>query len=314
MENKTNGYLPVNILDCKVLKLFNILIESESQELFKKGLKRYLKLFYTDEPITDIAEIVPKSNPETLEKECQISLYDNFCQFFWCLCYSAVVSHEVFFGAANRKASNPDQDGEIDSYKKKAYEVFMAGVSLFNPEERKRVGRSDFFSLPMPDCTDDHYVVFVNNVYIAGINFILLHELKHFELCHLEKNKEDKQDETDADLGAYWHLILSEITDDQKRFFSLGALLALCSLTFLDDTMKGDESHPDPEKRIASILNCNEILEKDREYYYAIICICFKFWFFHYKDKKDFPQIEDAESWQIYWDKIAKYIEDKKRE
>ena len=314
MKIESNGHFPVNRLDSAVLELFNRLTESETQVLFEKGLKKQIKLTYSDGPIKDIAKIDPRSNPDTLEKEYQIRLYDNFCQYFWCLCYSVVVAHEEFIGTSTEEGSSPDQNVEHELYKKKAYEHFRAGASLFNPEESDRASRATFFSLPMPNSKDDRYVNFVNNAYTAGINFILLHELKHFELGHRGKPNEEKQEETDADLGAYWHLILSESPKVHKRFYTLGVLLAQCSLTFIDDTMEGDESHPNPEVRIASILSCNEIPEQDREYCYAIICLCFKLWYFKYKNQNDFPLVEDAESWEKYWSQIVKYFKDKKKE
>lgn len=308
MESKTNGHFPVSILNDSVIELFNTLCASDAQLHFAEGLRNRIKLMCTDEPITEIAEICPCSNEETLVKEYQIKLYDNFCQFFWCLCYSVVALHEEYISTPTAEGSNPDKEVELDRYQKKAYDLFSAGVSLFDQVESNRAGRCVFFSLPMPNSADDRYVRYVNNAYTAGINFILLHELKHFELDHLEKTNEDKQDETDADLGAFWHLILSESPEEHKRLYSLGVLLAQCSLTFLDDTMEGDEFHPDPDVRIASILSCNEIIEHDREYYYAIICLCFKLWYFQYKDQNDFPQIEKVESWEMSWREIVEHI------
>jgi len=308
MESKTNGHFPVSLLNDSVIELFNTLCASDAQLHFAEGLRNRIKLMCTDEPITEIAEICPCSNEETLVKEYQIKLYDNFCQFFWCLCYSVVVVHEEIVGITTAEGQKSDQTTELDLYKQKAYEVFRAGASLFNPEESDRSGRATFFSLPMPNSKDDCYVNFVNNAYTAGINFILLHELKHFELGHTKKSEENKADETNADFSTYWHMISSDCPKDHMRFYSLGALLAQCSLIFLDDTMKGDESHPDPEERIASILSCDEIFEQDKEYCFAIICLCFKLWYFQYKEQNDLPQIEKVECWEVAWREIVEHI------
>ena len=94
----------------------------------------------------------------------------------------------------------------------------------------------------------------MNSVYCYGVGFILLHELSHFELGHLDKTKEEKQDEIAADYAAFWN-IYNDLNDRELFSANVGILCALFSLLMWNPKMEEADVHPKESDRIFSILD-----------------------------------------------------------
>lgn len=290
-----NPHYPVNALMGNVLDTFMKLNhEFDFQVAIEKGLDKKIVMVLTDKPITDVAELSAKN---------QIKLYDNFCQFYWCLCYSSLLMYDK--GIIAKLIENNFQ-GNIDMSDpelKTAYEVFQTGVGLlYNEKDPKITERPVFFELPNPYNNINDYVGKANAIYCYGMTFILYHEYSHFIMEHSWFGS--KKDEEDADSNAFW-TIFTAVPKEEEVTAMIGIITALCALIFLDNTMKGDEVHPDGDIRVASAL---ENIDPEYDHYRGIASMCFKMWAFHYGYDKKFPNAEESENWRQYFDSILNHL------
>lgn len=80
---KRNSHYPVEALLENINETLTKLgTQYEFNDAFTKGLKNKIKFLLSDNPIENVAE---------LDFQNQIKIYDNFCQFFWCLCFSSIL-------------------------------------------------------------------------------------------------------------------------------------------------------------------------------------------------------------------------------
>ncbi len=146
----------------------------------------------------------------------------------------------------------------------------------------------------------------INSVYCFGICFILLHELSHFSLGHLDKDGQSIQDEIDADFDSFWS-IYSDISKDEKFSANCGILCALFSLLFLNPTMETDGIHPSEDDRIIAIY---DIIKGDTPKYTILLVSLFTYWAKFY-NIRDFPK--DLQSTEEPIDKIKSFLSNYKK-
>lgn len=77
MNIKGNSHYPVEVLLDKITEtLIKLVTQYEFNNAFTKSLNNKIKFLLSDNLIRDVGE---------LDTQNQIKIYDNFCQFFWCL-------------------------------------------------------------------------------------------------------------------------------------------------------------------------------------------------------------------------------------
>lgn len=189
---------------------------------------------------------------------------------------------------------------------RKAYKVFSAGVGLLKSEYESKTSRPIFFKLPNPHNKPDDYVDKASTVYLYGMSYIMYHEYSHLILEH--KDETTKDEEESADESAFW-IIEFGTTENEKKAASIGMITALCSLVFLDNTMKGDFAHVDSDIRLTALLTN---LKSDDEHYWALAVVMIKLWAYHYKLQQLFDNIDpEIESWQqlynLYMEILSRY-------
>lgn len=289
----SNPHFPVNILNQLVLNSFESIIgESCLQLKIDKGLSSNIKLYLTDKKIDVVAEIIKPSS--YIPINTYIKLYDNYCQFYWSLCYCVLVITDE---------QMQKQSGADNEFIKKAYELFSAAMRLFSEPDR-----AVFFQLPNPHNNKDIYTDKADTLYVLGMSFILYHECAHFDFEDLE-NVGNKEDELAADSSAFWDIYFGSDKANMKSA-QLAIVTALCSFMFLDNTMKGG-THPDPDDRIEKII---QQMENFDDHYWMVICICYKMWAFHYGYTKIFDETMEFETWNDYYNYIRAILKQLKSE
>lgn len=306
--NKINNHFPANVLLPNASRLFEVLCdEYELKYNLEKGLSPKLRLVCTDDYIKDNAETKEHYNDNNV-KYCEITVWDNYCQFLWALCYSSLVYMDELI-VKPFLTPNVEHD---DMLLKKATKLFEAGMSLFNSDSTLRSNRSVFFELPNPiECPDDEYVKSANLLFDASLCFILFHEYHHFNLGHMDK-EHVKNDEIEADYCAFFSMY-GELSLEKRKYLSLGCIIALVSLLFGDNTLDGG-THPDPDDRLGRILNnMDDLDEHGKDYCYSIATTVYKMWAYYYELEEVIPKVDKVENHKEYFNIIQKAFNDYKR-
>ena len=137
----------------------------------------------------------------------------------------------------------------------------------------------------------------VNGAYCYAIAFAMLHELSHFALGHLdmtveeqlnETEDEKKQDESNADLHAFW-AVFCDLQGRDQFTAVIGIFSLLYALLMLNPTMNEDHEHPREDQRIFDIYD----QVKDENPKYTVLLVrMFTMWARAWK-VDGFPQIKD---------------------
>ncbi|MFT6961750.1 MAG: hypothetical protein ACJAWV_001471 [Flammeovirgaceae bacterium] len=281
----SNPHLPVDVLLGNILNTFlSLNHEVDFKNAISKGLSKKITLHQSDLKISDVAE---------LDFDNRINVHNNFCQFYWCICYTSI----LFFDKGILEKLHTEKFRnhiKLDNEElKEAYEVFLAGIGLLDNDKPLTV-RSKFFELPNPfNNVNNEYVGFANAIYSYGMTFILFHEYSHFTLNHVESNVNN---EKNADSSAYWTMVC-DIDDKEEKTAILGILTALTALIFLDSTLIGGQTHPDGDDRILDVL---QNLDSEYDNYWGIVCILIKMWAFEYNLDENFPIVTESDTWKEY--------------
>lgn len=280
-----NPHLPVNALLENILETFLSLNHGiDFKNAISSGLSRKIILKQSDSKIFDVAE---------LDFENRINVYDNFCQFYWCICYTSI----LFFDKGILEKLQTEQSRnhiKLENEElKEAYDVFLAGIGLLS-NGKPLTSRSKFFELPNPfNNVKNDYVGFANAVYCYGMTFILFHEYSHFTLEHIESTVNN---EKDADSSAFWTMVLG-IDKEKEKTAVLGILTALTALIFLDSTLTGGHSHLDGDDRILDVL---QNIDSEYDNYWGVVCTLIKMWAFEYNLDESFPIVTESDTWKDY--------------
>lgn len=275
--NKSNPHFPVNILINDSTDILNILCEEyERANSFNIGLDSRILISASDSYINDIAELKPCIDEENREYH-QIHIWDNYCQFLWVLCYSSIVLIDELIINPKLSKSYVCNKLRLDQ----AMSMFNVALKLYSKDDKDRPTRGVFFEYPNPFNKTNKYTGSANVLFTTSLAFILFHEYSHFYLNHYEtKNHIGNfiKDELDADYYAIYTMCTSQNPDIQS-YTSVSAVIALQSTIFIDGTLKGDSSHPDPIIRLQRLLdNLCDLPAKDKEYCYLMAISIYKMW------------------------------------
>lgn len=245
-------------------------IEELKDEIKYCGLKGHIKYMSGNQSIKTVAEITP-------EKE--IVLHENFNQFLWCLLYSSIVIYKEGIEIPNLKG---EYKGEIvvkNELITKATEVFYTGMSLFSEYDENKLSR-----LPDPNDSNDKYVGEANSIFCSSMTTLLLHEFAHQYFKHIEYDPislgQAEKEEIDADDFAHNKMSKKYSSTPAGTAYKIGTLLCFCSLVFFDNSLKGGCTHPDPDKRVRSIIEKMDLHDDDP--LWAYITLIFKLWSNYY--------------------------------
>ncbi|HLO45778.1 MAG TPA: phage exclusion protein Lit family protein [Leadbetterella sp.] len=213
-----------------------------------------------------------------------LTIQETFLSYLWCISYSLVF---IYDKSIHEQKINKDFvfTDELKLKIKNAHLLFDYGISLLD-----RFNPWDIENLPNPelyDRLDDDYIEKANGVYINAVNFILLHELAHVVLGHVDtdiENEEKKIKTTDeeilkgeykADNFAFEKILKGANNLTNSRTVAAGIVAGLCSFLFFSNNMKGGD-HPDPDERLKIALDKLNLQPEDN--LWGISCLAFKLW------------------------------------
>lgn len=328
---------PVQALNQNITQNLNKIRSADILGNVQNGLNPEIHLIDKGTPISEVSCIVKF----TLENEVQVKISAAYCQFLWLLC--CIVIREIDFNvikeSCNQFGTSLEQfsnglklienlpkeqlQGEIrkkspDFNSEKYNEFLKLCPELLNIEQFQKQQNEYFdllceligvkeFNLDDFSIVDlkSAYAKKINSVYCFGICFILLHELYHFSLGHLDIPHASQQDEKNADIGAFWD-INSDINQEEKFSAYCGILCVFFSLLYLNPTLESDGIHPYEDERIFDIYEC---IKDDNTKYTQLVINFFVYWdrFF---PSENFPKDLDFTSESVY--KIKQFFQDKR--
>ncbi|HWW41726.1 MAG TPA: phage exclusion protein Lit family protein [Pedobacter sp.] len=248
------GLLPVRVLCGNLADLFfNIspdFLKEFENEVYN-GLSDKIVYSIQTEYIRDVAQ---------LNNQQQIVLYENFNQYLWSMTYALLV---LFDKGVHAPRLNGEFSGAFADTPEvaEAWDLFQAALYL-----KKGYNREIFYHLPNPELNNgEEYILKANAVYLAALNFILLHEFGHQYYGHysyFEPGDQAKQDEHLADDFAI-NKISGHFNSNNGKTLKAGILVGTLSLLFLRKTLGGGASHPNLDVRLKVIIEKLELEELD---------------------------------------------------
>lgn len=277
-----NKTFPVHALDRNIESALKKIITADISGALERD-KLESKIFFTDQvtSVKNVACIKPREGGRA-----QVSISSAYCQFLWLICFISIteidfqiaekmreevgLSKEEFLKQIDQTLSQPREriqgeikercsDEKLDPERYCAYLKCLA--ELYQEDYHKKqadytdllhqlLGKSDFnFDDFCKVNIKTLYSERVNSVYCFGISFVLLHELNHLLLGHIDKETESMEDEIAADSASFWS-IYYDITEEEKFSANSGILCVLFSLLFLNPQMESDGIHPLETDRI----------------------------------------------------------------
>lgn len=261
---------------------------SELQEAIEKfGLHEDLNIIEREEKI---------ASPAFVGTFKIISIQETFLSYLWSLTYSLIFIYDKTIHEP-RTIENHVITPKVIEQANKARKLFDYGLSLldtFNPWDKENLPNPEYY-----DEVYDDYIGKANGAYLHAVNFILVHELGHVALGHIDKDIESDekgieisnvtklQDEIDADNYSFERMLRFSTHLTNNYTVSVGIIAALCSFIFFSTNMKGGD-HPDPDRRLQSALEKLNLEEEDN--LWGLSCLAFKLWAMKNKIELDWPQ------------------------
>lgn len=306
---------PIHTLNSNITKILQKILSANILGNIQNGLQHEIKFIDDCSHISDVAEIKGDSH------NAQVYLSSAYCQFLWLLddialkqidfsiiqdeCIKNNIEVVTYKKSTEYLIQNPEvlnvlaNRYGIDS--KQYFEYLRRSVQLLEKKEFERNIKNEWtlaeslVDISRTICVSDFNVInfnglyeqLVNSVYCYGIAFILLHELTHFEMGHLEK-KEEMQDEVEADISAFWSLY-NDLKDRELFSANIGILCVLFSFLMLNHNMEEDGIHPKESDRIFYIF---DQISEDNPKYSVLIIKLFAMWAEKF-NIQEFPNIND---------------------
>ena len=305
---------PVQALNRNITEILKKITSADILGNVNKGLNNNISFIDVGKAISNVAEINPINN--------KVIISAAYCQYLWLMCSITImeIDREVIIKACeqyrislaqfiegtilivNKSKEQIKEELQLMGYHNVDVEKYIGYLKitpeLLNNEEYSR--RQESYIKLLHELTNnkefyiDHFSEIniktlygerINSVYCFGICFILLHELSHFSLGHIDRDSQSVQDEIDADLASFWS-IYSDISEDERFSANCGILCALFSLLFLNPTMESDGNHPSEEDRIIAIFNN---IKSDNPKYTILLVSLFTYWAKFY-NIRNFPK------------------------
>lgn len=297
---------PVQALNQNITHILKKIGSADILGNIQNGLNPEIRLIDEGTHITDVSKIVKF----TLENEARVSISAAYCQFLWLLC--SIVIKKIDFDTIKEECNKrrisleeylvisrtitqlpkvqllKETPKELYGTNIEQYVSFLRTTDEFIPETHfsnqqkeyskllcelihiKEFNIDDFSIIDL----NSPYAEKINSVYCFGACFILLHELYHFSLGHLDTKKASIQDEKNADFEAFWDMY-SDISPEEKFSANCGILCVLFSLLYLNPTIESDNTHPAEDDRIFAVY---ESIKGDNPKYTVLLVQLFRHW------------------------------------
>lgn len=327
---------PVQALNHNITEKLKKIISADILGNVNKGLNNNIEFIDVGTALSNVAEITKN----TIDDTSKVTISAAYCQYLWLMCSITImeIDREVIVKVCEHFGISLEQFLEgsvtiINTPKKQIQgQISLKGDDIVKYieylkttpellEEEGYLRRQKYYINLLCELTDKEkfdinhfskidmktpYAKRINSVYCFGICFILLHELSHFSLGHIDRDSQSVQDEIDADLASFWS-IYSDISEDERFSANCGILCALFSLLFLNPRMESDGIHPSEDDRIIAIYN---IIKGDTQKYTTLLVSLFTYWAKFY-NIRDFSK--DLQSTEEPIDKIKSFLSNYKK-
>ncbi|WP_281323475.1 phage exclusion protein Lit family protein [Flavobacterium aestivum] len=275
------GDLPIRVLQHNITYWLEIVspefYKTLLNEIQNNGLQRGIKYHIDKQKILHVASV----NAASISSARQISTYETFNSYLWCICYALLVTFDEIIQKPHLKGN---YTGLIDKKNKQvnaAIAVFKYGMSL-------RDNYSDWDkSIPNPeefDCKYTYYVERANSLFTSAMFFILSHEVGHNYFNHVTYNPataaQSLQEELDADNFAL-EQVLSCQNKDLIPTLKHGAVAGMCALLFLSPKLYKGGTYPDADNRIRNVME--KLNLKDLDLQWGMASLAFRLWGNYFK-------------------------------
>jgi len=247
----------------------NINLGDNSDEPIHKKKKVQNEINYYEEKVLGPIKGTSISEIDSLNRVC---ISKPYCQFLWDIIYVTLkrrdatnVKDEIFAYSVKNMTTTDYVIKHIESYSTKSHlltelnsflsclikydsviaqcdDVQKAAHNLINCELNVD-GILHYSSINMKDS----YTTRINGVYTRAVSFILLHEMAHYQLEHIEP---DAEDDANADFYAI-EILLDNLENDPKESKTavFGIIAALASMFYVTTDSGEDLQHHSNIKR-----------------------------------------------------------------
>jgi hypothetical protein len=243
-----------------------------------------------------------------------ITVQETFLSYLWGLCYSLIYIYD-------KQIHQPKIDStyvitrDISNKINKAHELFNYSISLtdnYNPWDTE--------NLPNPEFCEpsEEYIFKANGVYLHAINYILIHELGHVVLGHVDQDIDNEKKgletspedilkgEYEADAYSIEKLLQGGAHMTNDSTVAAGIIAGICSFIFFDSSMKGGD-HPDPDERLQNAFDSLDLEPEDN--LYGIACLALRLWSMKFNIDLRWPAIVETykELFEITMSRLAEH-------
>jgi hypothetical protein len=311
---------PIHRLNYRVSEKLGRIITADIPGCINKGLKNTVNLIDDGRGMTECARI----EKDILDGDIYVTVSAAFMQFVWLLndialksidlgtiiqqCNQFGVKYEDYVKIAEMVSQMTPEEllskySLPDGMNAQQYIEYMSRtMPLMDPKLFEESIINELSLLRRLRNTTEHfnpsdfsqvnlhgkYEGAVNAVYCYSIVFMMLHELSHFALGHLDEVKERLEDEKNADMNAFW-CVFSDLKGREQFTAIVGIICLLFALLMINPTMKEDGVHPREDKRIFEIY---DNVKNDNPKFTVLLIKLFKIWAI-INTIKDFPEVTD---------------------
>ncbi|WP_299707494.1 phage exclusion protein Lit family protein [uncultured Pontibacter sp.] len=284
------GNQPVRVLSLNVTEWFENTYPQFKEDILEKAIKE--KGLYEEIRLIEREEKI--GDPAFVGSYKVISIEESFLSYLWSLSYSLVVLFDENIHKP-QTIENYTLDSKAQHLINEALKLFDYGFSLmynFNYWDKNLPNPEEF------DPAANEYIEKANGVYLNAVNYVLLHELAHVDLGHIDNDilnsekgiktpeSEIKQDEYHADKYAFERIMQGSDYLTNKHTVSVGIIAGICSFIFFSAEMGGGD-HPDPDERLKIALESLDLEEEDN--LWGMACLAFKLWSIKHKIDLGWP-------------------------
>ncbi|MFA6200044.1 MAG: hypothetical protein WC679_06550 [Bacteroidales bacterium] len=298
---------PVMSLNHQIIEKLEKLDSIGIKNLIEKGLNKTITFTEFQESIKNPAEIKKEISDENHSID-SIFLSAAYCQFLWTISYVALNVYDCN-NVNDELKNNPTYKDDLinerehankiivnisskelkekclevinkvdhiykyidkDKVFNECHDVFIEGMKLTDKNNTK-IDIKRYYELTSVFTKGNEKV---NGIYLYAVLFVLIHEIQHFSLEHLESTIDN---EFEADSASFWTLF-SDVEENEKTTANIGVLVGLCSLIFIND-LDGGGTHPDNDDRIMEVLK--NIIEEN-PHYTGLVTTIFNMWAYYY--------------------------------
>jgi len=208
----------------------------------------------------------------------RISIQETFQSFLWIWNYALITIYDE--AIAKPRLKLPFDKTKVD----RAFKLLDYGYSLFTAYTP--------WDLDLPNtqnysADDAEYVTKANAAYLFSLNKIILHEIGHIELGHIDKliahragtynitPDERKQFEYDADAFAIRNLAIGNNNPQFKRTIEYGLIAGFSAIIIIQNKLRAGQ-YPDADERLKIGIESLNLHEEDN--YWGVACLAIKLW------------------------------------